>query len=1066
MRFLLQRFSFRHSLSRSLTVLIAILMAAAPTGWAQAVHQINRIIDPVNPAQVVALANHHPQWASRANNTGPVPPNQPMEQLTLVLARSPQQEAALQTLLSEQQDSGSPNYHHWLTPAEMGERFGVSDQDVATLSSWLQAQGLHVNWVSPSHLFIRFGGAAKDVGKAFRTELHTYNTRDGERFSASSDPIIPAALKPAIRAIHGLYTIHDHPLHSSRKLQSETPKLTLIGGNVDHVIVPGDFRAIYGLSNLATGAMTIGILGQSRTNFDDFANFRALFNGGPPNPTEVIPTQFGGVDPGPAYTAPPAGTVSLDDQSEATLDVVQAGGFAATSPILLVSSTAASGGIETDAQYLVQTSPIPAQVITISYGACESAVGPAGVAFWDTLFQQASAEGISVFVSSGDSGAAGCDQDFTTPPETPQPISPNYICSSSYATCVGGTELNDTTDSATYWNPGTDPTLALAVGYIPEGAWNDPFDKNNNPQVASSGGGVSTVIATPAWQTGAGVPSARTGRYTPDVAFSAAEHDGYFGCFAAGGGSCVRAASGSLGFFAYYGTSAAAPLMAAVAGLVDTAMQAPQGNLNPQLYGLAVSAPEVFHDVTVATSGVTGCDVATPSMCNNSIPSPTGLSGGEPGYLVTDGYDVVTGLGSLNILNFLQSFQGPPTIVVLTPPVQFPPQLLGFPNTASVEIKNGGSGSLDPLSLSLAGADAGDFTVDNPCQPFPPSPAKCSVTVTFTPSAVGGRTANLVVTAPGASNSPFLLALGGSGTDTRFVPTVSIDPKVGTIDTTQALPLTITVTPVGGVPLNKAGTQVLPTGSVLVSGGGYSSAPLPLTNTTATVTIPAGALGPVGNLGLTATYTPDSAAAAVYSSASAAEDITVTQATLPSFSVAATPLTISPGATTGNTSPVTIAPAYGFTGSVTLTAVITSGPANAQHAPTFSFGSTSPALLTNFQGTSATLTVTTTAPVTSTVRAQSGRLGWYTAGGISLAWLCLLGIPKRSRAWLGLVLLCVTLYGMMTACGGSGSHSIAPIAPNSPTQSDPGTTAGVYMVTITGTSGSTTASDNIGIQVR
>ena len=138
-------------------------------------------------------------------------------------------------------------------------------------------------------------------------------------------------------------------------------------------------------------------MGLSRTDFADFSNFRTLTETDFPNPSEIVPTAFGGIDPGPAFTAPPAASVSVENQLEATLDVSWAGSIADTAPLMLVVATPASGGIEADAQYLVQTSPVPVQVMSISFGACESSAGPSGVTFWDTLFQQAAAEGISVF---------------------------------------------------------------------------------------------------------------------------------------------------------------------------------------------------------------------------------------------------------------------------------------------------------------------------------------------------------------------------------------------------------------------------------------------------------------------------------------------------------------------------------------------------------------------------------------------------------------------------------------------------------------------------------------------
>src|ERR1700722_13630196 len=92
----------------------------------------DRISTHVNAAELVTLPNHHPQWAIKENAAGVLPSGMPLEQLTLVLSRSPEQERDLQEFLAEQQEPGSPNYHHWLTAAEMGERFGLSAQDIAT----------------------------------------------------------------------------------------------------------------------------------------------------------------------------------------------------------------------------------------------------------------------------------------------------------------------------------------------------------------------------------------------------------------------------------------------------------------------------------------------------------------------------------------------------------------------------------------------------------------------------------------------------------------------------------------------------------------------------------------------------------------------------------------------------------------------------------------------------------------------------------------------------------------------------------------------------------------------
>lgn len=923
-------------------VLSVLLAAASLVHAAQPVHQITA---PVDLAQVRALPNHHPLWANAANDAGLTPADLPLENLTLVLARSPQQEAVFSQLLADQQNPASPEYHHWLTPAEVGERFGLSAQDIDTLSAWLQSEGLHVNWVAPSRTFIGFGGTAANLGRAFQTELHDYNVNGVKRMSVASDPLIPQALTPAIKAIRGLFTLEEQPYYHATVVQAASPELSTTSGN--HYVAPADFATIYDLPSSYTGyGMTIGIVGRSRTYSADFTNFKLRTGDNFQSPTEIVPTAYGGVDPGPALTAPPTGGVSFGDQGEATLDVLRAGSVAPNANLLLVVATSASGGIGADTQYLVQTSPVPAQVMTISFGACESAVSSSSVSYWDTLFQQAAAEGISVFVSSGDTGASGCDTNFATPPAAPKANSPNYLCSSSYATCVGGTEFNDTSNPSTYWSSSNGSNLGSALGYIPEGGWNEPLNSGSLPVAASSGGGVSTVIATPSWQTGTGVPAARSGRYTPDISFSASCHDGYFGCFAAGGNGC---ATGTTGFEYFCGTSAAAPSMAGVAALLDQKFGRGLGNLNPALYQLAASAPTAFHDVTVATSGVASCDVNTPSMCNNSIPSSTGLSGGQAGFLVTAGYDEVTGLGSLDVQSFFNSYAAP-----------------------------------------------------------------------------------------------------------KLTPTVTVTPSSSSITTAQALNVTVVLT---------ASDTITASGSVTLTSGSYTSSATALSSGTATITVSAGSLA-IGADTLKATYTPDAAGSSIYSGATGTASVAVTTAP-PGFSLNSPSLTLTAGATTGNTAAITVTSTGGFTGSVTLTAVLTSSPTGGTYPPTFSFGTTSPVSITGTTAGTATLTISTTASQTQQCTADNRLprgIPWYAEGGTALALVLLFGLPARRRKLrnlLGMVALAVALVSGAASCGGGGGGTKACSATVLP-----GTTAGAYVVTVTGTSGSTVATGAVSLTVQ
>ncbi|MGC1461371.1 MAG: S53 family peptidase [Terracidiphilus sp.] len=996
---------------RSVLALVALGAAgfAVPALSAQVA---NRILQTVDTSQLRALPNHHPLWAVAANSIGPVPSDLSLNQLTLVLSRPPQQQAAFDQFVADQQNPTSPDYHHWLTPAEVGARFGLSDQDIATIAAWLQSQGLHVNWVSPSRIFIGFGGSAANVGHAFQTEMNYYSVRGEKRLSVNSDPLTPTAIAPAITAIRGLYTTNEQPNHHVSAEQSATPQLN--GGNGAHFLTPSDFDTIYDVPASITGAgMTIGIISWSRTNFADFDNFKSKTGATFADPTEVVPTAYGGIDPGPAYTAPPTSNVSLGGQSEATLDVTRAGSVAPGANLLLVvsSQSGTEDGIGADAQYLVNTTPVPAQVMSISFGACEASAGSGGVAFWDNLFQTAAAEGISVFVSSGDSGASGCDTSFSAPPSLPTVDSPNYICSSSYATCVGGTEFADTASPSTYWSSTNGVGYLSALSYIPEGAWNE----SASSYVAATGGGASTVIATPAWQTGAGVPSPGTGRYTPDVSFSASDHDGYFACMAAASGSCVTT-SGGFSFIAFSGTSAAAPSMAGVAALLGQLLGAPQGNLNPQLYSLATSVPLAFHDVTVASSGVSACSVDTASMCDNTIPAATGGSF-RPGYLVGDGYDEATGLGSLDVATFIHNY----------------PAAAPLPTATT-----GAASAITTTSATLAGAANPNGTDTKVWFLYGASSTLSGASQT--PSQDIGS---------GTSAAPVSANISGLTAGTTYYFQLEAQSSAGiNFGSIQAF----TTSP---------GSKTTPTitwntPAAVVVGTALSATQL---NATASVpgtflyNPPAGTvMSAIGNTTLSTTFTPTNTSA--YNTATSSVTLAVA-AVLPGFTLSGTAVTsLTAGATSGNTSTITVQPSNGFTGPVTLTAVITTGPSNAQDVPTLGFGATSPVSIANTSAGTATLTISTTASQNSCAVENEMPRGtpWYTRGGAVLACLLLFGIvPRRhrGRAMLGMLLLFVALAGGLLACGG-GSKSTCNVF-------IPGTAAGSYTITVTGTSGSITA---------
>ncbi len=661
-----RRVSLSAKILRKLAISTALFMfSMSSSSLAQTGDLVNA---PVDPAIRVVLRGQHAPWALPQDIRGVVPGDTVLEHLTVVLKRSPEQQRAFERFLEQLQDPSSRNYHRFLTPVQVGKRFGVSQHDIDAISGWLRSQGLRVNSVSNSRMMIDFSGTTALVGAAFATEMRYYVVNGEQRMAVADDPQIPAALAGVIQSVSGLITVNDHPYHGAGQAEvpadgSDLPALSICnGGSCTNFVTPDDFSTIYDLSgawnfDLLGGGQTIAIIGRAKVYDPDIENFQALSGIGEKDPTVIVPPN--GLDPGP-----PAGTggTASEDQLEATLDVMRSTSIALDATIDLVVSADDNGvsGLRIAAQYVVDTNPVPAQIMNISFGACEADRTLADVQFWDALFSQGAAEGISTFVASGDAGAAGCDAYFQTPPSSQQ-ASPNYICSSSYSTCVGGTEFADTADPGLYWQQSSNngPPYASALSYIPEGGWNEPLNSKGGTQAASSGGGVSAYIPTPSWQTGTGVPGTQ-GRYTPDIAFTSSAHDGYFGCLAASGGThpgdCV-VRNGQFYFEYFYGTSAAAPDMAGIAALLNQKLGAPQGELNQRLYQLAASPGyEVFHDVTVGSSGVSGCVVTTPSMCNNSTPSPTGLTGGLSGYLVTAGFDEVTGLGSIDVTNLLSGW--------------------------------------------------------------------------------------------------------------------------------------------------------------------------------------------------------------------------------------------------------------------------------------------------------------------------------------------------------------------------------------------------------------------------
>lgn len=369
-------------------------------------------------------------------------------------------------------------------------------------------------------------------------------------------------------------------------------------------------------------------------------------------------------------------------------------------------------------------------------------------------------------------------------------------------------------------------------------------------------------------------------------------------------------------------------------------------------------------------------------------------------------------------------------IALLSPMVTVTPSLSSITTMQALDVTiavTGGSGNPMPagtVTLISGSYSSGATTLSN---------GGATINIPAGSLAVGTDT----LTAIYSGDSHYTSATGTSsvtvtGTET---PTVTVTPSASSITTMQSLNVTVAVSGGSGNPT--------PTGTVALTSGTYSSGTATLSSGSVMITIPAGSLA-VGTDTLTGSYSGDSD----YTAATGTSSVTVTVA---SFTIIGSPVSVAPGATTGNTSTITVKPAGGFTGSVTLTAAVTSSPAGAQDLPTFSFGSTSPVVITGTASGTATLTISTTAPTRGAL-AYPSRPGvsWYAAGGTGLAFILLVGVPARSRSKrtrLGALVFLAILTGGLLACGSGGGSG----------PSNPGTTPGTYTITVTGTSGSTTA---------
>lgn len=621
-----------------------------------------QITSAVNENKLVTLSGNTRPEANAKNDRGLVSDQLALNGMQLLLRRSPGQERALERAIRAMHDRNAPAYHHWLTAGEFGQKYGVSADDVDTVTSWLHSHGFQVNGVSPSRMLIDFSGTAGDVREAFRTEIHDLDIHGVHHIANMSDPQIPAALAPAVA---GIVSLNDFLPHTNYRVKrnytfgtSQCYPLHGSSGGPCYALVPADLATIYnfgpafsaGYSGL--GQTVVVIEDTNVYNAANWTTFRSTFG-----LSGYSSGSFTQVHPTGSLTCTNPGTNG--DEGEAILDAEWSSAAAPNAAIELASCKDTSttfGGLIALENLVNSSSPPP--IVSISYGECEAENGATANAAYNNTYEQATSEGTSVYVSAGDEGAASCDADESN---STHGIGVSGFASSPYDVAVGGTDFSDAyaRDQSTYWSSSNGSAYGSALSYIPEIPWNDSCasvlistyysgsgvtygskgycnsgtDHTDFITTASGSGGpsgcatgrasTSGVVsgtcagwAKPSWQAGfIGIQGDKV-RDLPDVSLFAANGVwGHYYIFCdSDGGGCSGAPSNWDGAG---GTSFSSPIMAGVQALINQKTGEKWGNPNPNFYSLAaaeygstgnsgcnstkgntVSSTCVFYDVT------------------------------------------------------------------------------------------------------------------------------------------------------------------------------------------------------------------------------------------------------------------------------------------------------------------------------------------------------------------------------------------------------------------------------------------------------------------------------------
>jgi len=642
------------------------------------------VTEPIDETKLVTLTGSVHPLAQARYDLGAVPDSLAADRVLLLLNRPADREGELQQFMINAHRRGSASYHQWLTPQQFGERFGPADSDIQRAVAWLKSHGFTVPRVTQSKGLIEFSGTAGHLREAFHTQIHQYSIQGETHYANANDISIPSALAPLVRGVSPLNNFRAQPqvqvlgpAKYSRAKNRTTPQWTLPNGSANiYAVAPEDFATQYNLAPLYQAGVngtgqTIGIINESNIDISLVNAYQQLF-GLSGNPTQVV---IDGDDPG---------TNSAD--IEAYLDVEVSGAVAPNATVNLYISNGS------DFQDPVVLSAIraiednQASVLSVSFGGCELFQGNTGNQLWSGLWEQAAAQGQTVFVSSGDSGSAGCDPGWEFP--AMEGLAVNGIASTPWNVAVGGTDFYysdyaaGAPSAATLWNQTNDSDLGSLKAPLPEQPWNDYFGLDavdlypgNNGDIAGSGGASSCAVqsssnictsgyAKPSWQTGLGVPADGV-RDLPDVSLFASNGSNLSAYpICAFELECAPGSDSLTEVYLVGGTSASSPAMAGIMALINQ-KYGRQGQANFTIYPLSQQKPSAFHDVTLGSNNVNclqgslDCSLDTNGDGFYSLQEyPAGI-----------GYDLASGLGSVDaavLVNNWNSITFLPTTTTLS----------------------------------------------------------------------------------------------------------------------------------------------------------------------------------------------------------------------------------------------------------------------------------------------------------------------------------------------------------------------------------------------------------------